>query len=198
MSEVNKANEDMKPEETKVPEAQAVGEKKDDAPDLQELMTQLAKLKRANDKLSSESAEWKKKYQSTLSEQEKASEAKAEREAEREEQYQKLLRENSINKIEKSYLGQGWTASEASRMAVAEVDGDFDTKMKIMGEVDARKKKDVLTDFLKSRPDIQYGSGDSGMTKDRFDKLVNGMNVAELTKFKREHPEEYARLKSMN
>ncbi|MCP6003230.1 hypothetical protein NL386_37360, partial [Klebsiella pneumoniae] len=67
--------------------------------DVQELMTQLAKLKRANDKLSSESAEWKKKYQATLSEQEKASEEKAEREAEREEQYQKLLRENTINKI---------------------------------------------------------------------------------------------------
>lgn len=161
--------------------------------DVQELMTQLAKLKRANDKLSSESAEWKKKYQATLSEQEKASEEKAEREAEREEQYQKLLRENTINKIEKSYLGQGWTASEASRMAVAEADGDFDVKMKIIAEVEARKAKEVMTDFLKSRPDIQYGTGKSGMTKEQFDKMVAKNDVAGLTKFKREHPEEYAR-----
>ena len=161
--------------------------------DVQELMTQLAKLKRANDKLSSESAEWKKKYQATLSEQEKASEEKAEREAEREEQYQKLLRENTINKIEKSYLGQGWTASEASRMAVAEADGDFDVKMKIIAEVEARKAKEVMKDFLKSRPDIQYGTGESGMTKEQFDKMVAKNDVAGLTKFKREHPEEYAR-----
>lgn len=161
--------------------------------DVQELMTQLAKLKRANDKLSSESAEWKKKYQATLSEQEKASEEKAEREAEREEQYQKLLRENTINKIEKSYLGQGWTASEASRMAVAEADGDFEVKMKIIAEVEARKAKEVMTDFLKSRPDIQYGTGKSGMTKEQFDKMVAKNDVAGLTKFKREHPEEYAR-----
>jgi len=161
--------------------------------DVQELMTQLAKLKRANDKLSSESAEWKKKYQATLSEQEKASEEKAEREAEREEQYQKLLRENTINKIEKAYLGQGWTASEASRMAIAEADGDFDGKMKITAEVEARKAKDVMTEFLKSRPDIQYGTGKSGMTKEQFDKMVAKNDVAGLTKFKREHPDEYAR-----
>lgn len=195
MSEVETKTTEQAVEETtekKTPETQ-----KEELPDMQELMTQLAKLKRANDKLSSESAEWKKKYQSTLSEQEKASEEKAEREAEREEQYQKLLRENTINKIEKAYLGQGWTASEASQMAIAEADGDFDTRMKIMTEVNARKSKEALNNFLKSRPDIQYGTGTSGMTKEKFDRLVNEMNVAELTKFKHEHPDEYEKFKSM-
>ena len=195
MSEVNETTVVEQATETvEIPDKNA--ETKESAPDVQDLMTEIAKLKRANDKLSSESAGWRKKYQSTLTEQEKASEAKAEQEAEREERYNQLLRENQMNKVEKSYLAQGWTADEASRMATAEVDGDFDARMKILAEVDARKAKQVMADFLKSRPDIQYGTG-NGMTKDQYDKLVDNYDVAALTKLKRENPAEYERLSKM-
>ena len=195
MSEVNETTVVEQATETvEIPEKNA--ETKESAPDVQDLMTEIAKLKRANDKLSSESAGWRKKYQSTLTEQEKASEAKAEQEAEREERYNQLLRENQMNKVEKSYLAQGWTADEASRMATAEVDGDFDARMKILAEVDARKAKQVMADFLKSRPDIQYGTG-NGMTKEQYDKLVDNYDVAALTKLKRENPAEYERLSKM-
>lgn len=162
-------------------------------PDTQELLTQIAKLKRAIDKASSETAEWKKKYHSTLSEAEKASQEKAEQDSAREAEFQKLLRENNLNKVEKSYLAAGWTASEASRMATAEVDGDFDSKMKILAEVDARKAKEVMADFLRTRPDIQMGTGEGGITKDQFEKMVADSDVDGLTKFKREHPSEYAK-----
>ena len=64
---------------------------------IQELMTENAKLKKAQEKAASEAADYKKKYNATLSEKEKASLEKAEKEAEREERYQKLLRENEIN-----------------------------------------------------------------------------------------------------
>lgn len=159
-------------------------------PDAQELLNEIARLKRTKDKLMSESAEWRKKYQSTLSEQEKASQEKADREAEREEQFKALVRENQINKIEKSYMKQGWTADEASRMAIAEADGDFEMRMKILSEVDARKAKSVRDEFIKSRPELQYGTGASGVSKEQFDK----MNLAERTKLFRENPDEYKRL----
>lgn len=165
-------------------------------PDIQELMTEVAKLKRANDKLASESAGWRKKYQSTLSEQEKASEEKAEREAEREEQFQQLLKENTIAKNEKMYLGLGWTSEEASQMAVAEYDGDVAAKVKIQAAVQERLAKQTMADFLKSRPDIQYGTGNSGVTREQFDRMMADMDIEALTAFKREHPEEYARYKN--
>ena len=57
-------------------------------------MTENAKLKKAQEKAASEAADYKKKYNATLSEKEKASIEKAEKEAEREERYQQLLREN--------------------------------------------------------------------------------------------------------
>lgn len=192
-------------EETKTPETQGAetkpetkpaeekkGEEKE--PTMQDLMNEIAKLKRQADKASSEAAEYKKKYRESLSESEKASEEKAEKEAKREEQFQQLLRENNINKIEKNYLALGWTPEEASRVAIAEADGDFDTKVKIMGEVDARKKKEYETEFLKNRPDVNIGTGDGKTyTKEQFDK----MSPVELTKLKRENEAEYKRLMAL-
>lgn len=165
--------------------------KKAEEPSVQELMDELAKLKRQADRNASEAAEFKRKYRESLSEVEKASMEKAEKEAEREEQFQALLRENSINKIEKSYLSMGWTADEATRMATAEADGDIDGKIKIMAEVDARKKKDYEAEFIKSRPDVNVGGGSGkSYTKEQFDK----MGIVDRTKLKRENPTEYARL----
>ena len=178
------------PEEPKTPEVdvKALNEQ------LQEALTEIARLKRDKDKASTEAAEFKKKYKASLDETEKASMEKAEKEAEREEQFKQLMRENTMNKIEKQYLAMGWTAEEATKMATAEVDGDFDAKVKIMGEVDARKKKDFEKEFLASRPDINFGTGNGQTyTKEQFD----AMNPTERTKLFRENKVEYDRLMAL-
>lgn len=188
-------------EETKQEEVKVVAEKKEEAktetknePSVQELMTEIAKLKRQADKASSEAAEFKRKYRESLSEVERASMEKAEKEAAREEEFNKLLRENSINRLEKQYMALGFKEEEASRMAVAEADGDQDVKIKIMKEVDERKKKDFEKEFFASRPDVNVGCGTGAtVTKEQFD----AMNPVELTKLKRENPAEYDRLMKM-
>jgi len=190
--EQNKVTETIEDDKVTKPEEKKKPEEKE--PTIQDLMTEIAKLKREKDKASSEAAEFKKKYRESLSEVEKASEEKAEQEAQRDEQFKQLLRENTINKIEKSYLAMGWTADEASSVAIAEADGDFDTKVKIMAQVDARKKKEYEADFLKSRPELNFGTGDGKTyTKEQFDK----MSPTELTKLKRENEAEYNRLISL-
>jgi hypothetical protein len=161
---------------------------------LQEAMNELAKVKRNQEKAASEAAEYKKKWKESMSATEQASLEKAEKEAEREEQFNQLLRENNINKVEKNYLAMGWTADEASRMAIAEVDGDIDTKVKIMSEVDARKKKDYEAEFLKNRPDVNIG-GSSGVsyTKEQFE----AMGLVERTRLYEENRAEYERLMAL-
>ena len=160
-------------------------------PDLQEMMTEIARLKRKADKADSEAAEWKRKYRSTLSEKENLDAEKAEREAEREEQFKQLLRENQINKLEKTYMGLGYTVGEASKIAAAEVDNDFDAKAKIMAEVDARKKKEYEAEWLKNRPPVNAGAGDNtSISKKEFD----AMTLQEKSKLKRENEVEYNRL----
>ena len=157
-------------------------------------MTEIAKLKRAQEKAASEAADYKKKWKESMSATEQASLEKAEKEAEREEQFQQLMRENTINRIEKQYLAMGWTADEASRMATAETDGDIDAKVKIMAEVDARKKKAYEAEFLASRPDVNIGGGNGqSYTKEQFD----AMSPTQRTKLFRENRAEYDRLMAL-
>lgn len=173
-------NEPVKNEEAKPKE-----------PTVQELMNELAKVKKAQEKAASEAAEYKKKYNATLTEKEQASIEKAEKEAEREQQFQELMRENKINKLEKSYLAMNYTVDEASRIAIAEADGDFDARMRIMVEADARKMKQHEAEWLKSRPRVNMGA-DGVLTKEQF----NAMSIAEKSKLYKENKSEYDRLKN--
>ncbi len=175
---------------------QEAPEKKEQAqPEVnQDILNEMAKLKRMYDKASSEAAEFKKKYRESLSEAEKASMEKAEKEAAREEEFNKLVRENNINRLEKQYLKLGYTADEAERMAIAEADNDQELKIKIMSEVDGRKQKEFEEKFYASRPNVNVGGGTGvSISKEQFD----AMNPVELTKLKRENPAEYDRLMAM-
>lgn len=176
------------------PKEEQKDDKKEKEPTVQELMVEMAKLKRAQEKASSEAADYKKKWQASLSEQEKASMEKAEAEAKRQEEWNAIVRENKINKVEKTYLAMGWNADESSRMAIAEVDDDFDGKIRIQREVDARKKKEYEAEIFKTIPNVNIG-GSSGKTytKEQFD----AMSPIEMTKLKRENPAEYDRLMAL-
>ena len=177
-------------EETK---KENVSEKQSE-PDVQELLTEIARLQRKADKAATEAAEFKKRYRETLSESEKASMEKAEKEAAREEEFNKLVRENNINRLEKQYLKLGYTADEAERMAIAEADNDQELKIKIMSEVDGRKQKEFEEKFYASRPNVNVGGGTGvSISKEQFD----AMDPVELTKLKRENPAEYDRLMAM-
>lgn len=156
----------------------------------QELLTRIAKLERAKDKANSEAAEWKKKFRATQSEQEKADAEKAEEQAKREEEFEFYKRKDKIHETEKAYLKLGYTADEAERIAIAEADNDFDAKTKIMAEVDERKKKELEAEFIKTRPDINAGSGGDVITKEKFDQ----MDLIERSRLRKDDPETYQRM----
>ena len=156
--------EAQKPEET-------TEQKKESTADVQALMVEIAKLKRANDKLSSEAADYKRKYRDTLSEQEQASMEKAEREAEKEEQYKRLLKENTVFKSEKNFLVLGYDEKQAHDAAVAQYDGDFDTLYRIQKDVQDSLITKQKEEWLKTRPQVQ-----SGGSKEQEDLFLKGFN----------------------
>ena len=172
------------------PKGKDKGGNKEDGVDIQQMMNDYAKLKRAFDKTSSELAETKKALKEKMTEQEIASQEKAEAEAEKEEYYKNIERENKIYKIKSTYLGLGYTPDEAQRIAEAEADNDFDEKTKIMSEVEARKKKEMEAEFLASRPEINAGNGSDVLTKEKFDQ----MDMVEKSKLRRDDPEMYEKL----
>lgn len=141
-------------------------------PTIQELMVQLAKMKRSFDKASSEAAEYKRKYNATLSEKEQADLEKAEREAEKEEKFNQLLRENNINKLEKNFVLLGYNEEQANKAATAQYDGNTDELFKIQSEVQQALVKQKEAEWLKKRPLVNSG----GANKED-DPFLKGFNM---------------------
>jgi hypothetical protein len=125
---------------------------------LQKLLVENAKLKRSFDKAASEASDYKKKYNATLSEQEKASLEKAEEQARREERLAELERENSIHRYTESYLDLGYDKETAIKAATAQVDGDVDTlftlQKKVIDEKVLAKEQELIKDIPRAKTGV--------------------------------------------
>ena len=167
-------DEEPKVEEPKVEEPKAE-EKQDEPkkPSVEDLMVELARMKRQLDKASSEAADYKKKFRATQTEKEVMDAEKAEAQAKRDEEFEAMKRELNINRITKSYMALGYPAELAEKAATADVDNDSETRFKIQAQVDAEKKKAWEKEFIASRPQIAAGTGD---TKSEDDPFLKGFN----------------------
>ena len=137
-----------------------------------QLKVQNAKLKKANDKATSEAASYKKQLREKQTAEEIALQEKAEKEAEREEQFQKLLRENTITKFEKNFLALGYPADLAAKAATAQCDNDTDELFSIQKTLIEEKEKTMKADWMKSMPNPPAGNSD-----DDEDAFLKGFNM---------------------
>lgn len=170
----NTTNVAQETSEVSKPEIKAAVETKtDDKPtttveeQMQQLMVENAKLKRAMDKASSEAADYKKKYNATLSEKEQADMAKAEEQARRDERLAELERENSIHKFTESYLDLGYDKESAIAAATAQVDNDVDTLFKLQKKILDEKIQAKEQELIKSIPRAKTGVY-SSMTREQI------------------------------
>lgn len=152
-----------------------------------QLKVQNAKLKKANDKATSEAASYKKQLREKQTAEEIALQEKAEKEAEREEQFQKLLRENTITKFEKNFLALGYPADLAAKAATAQCDNDTDELFSIQQTFIEAKEKAMKADWMKSMPNPPAGNDDCPVSKEQFRKMKYSERVA----FKQKYPEMY-------
>lgn len=158
---------------------------------LQEALVQIAKLKRALDKSTTETSEYKKKYRESLSETEKASQEKAEAEAAKQAEFDEMKRRLAINDLVSEYMDRQFPKDIATKIANARYDGDNDTVNAIEKQMDEVKRKKWESDFLASRPELNAGTGvTQGISKEQFDK----MSLIEKSKLRRENQAEYDRL----
>lgn len=166
-------------------------QEKKSEPTVQELMVELAKLKRAQEKAASEAADYKKKWQSSLSEKEQADMAKAEAQAKKDEEFESLKRQVRVNELTENFMDLGYSKDLARKAANAQADGDTATLLTIQKQFQESQKKEWEADFLKTRPEIASGMGNAPqLSKEDFDK----MTLIEKTKLKRENEAEYKRL----
>lgn len=187
----DEAKTEPQPNEEQKTTASPEPQEKKNEPTVQELMVELAKLKRAQEKAASEASEYKKKWKESLSEQEQISMEKAEAQAKKDEEFEFLKRQVHVNELTENFMDLGYSKELARKAANAQADGDTMTLLDIQKAFQEQQKKAWEADFLKSRPEINAGTGTAPtLSKEDFDK----MTLMEKSKLKRENEAEYKRL----
>lgn len=195
--EETKTTEVTKEEETKVEPKEEAKETKvepkeeEKKPTIDELMVEVAKLRRQADKNASEAKEWKDKYRSTLSEKEVMDAEKAEAMAQRDAEFESMKKTLQINELTENFMDLGYPKELAKKAATSQVEGDTSALLAYQKQFQEQQRKKWEKDFLATRPEINVGSGSgTSYTKEQFDS----MSLIERTKLKRENEAEYKRL----
>lgn len=173
---------DMTPEE-KIAALEAV--------EYDDFSAEVEKYKNAASKANSEAAEWRKKHNALLSEDEQK------RQAEKEEM-ETLRKENSELKKEKEiaghkakFIAMGYDESLATETAEALVEGDTEKVFANQKTFLEAHDKKIKTELLGKTPKPPAGDGDDGvMTLEDFRKLSD----KERYDYSVKNPEEYKRL----
>lgn len=192
MAEVN-TNQVTEPEVTVTENVEPQTEPADN----KELLKQIADLKaelnrnkKARDKALSEVGEYKKQLRAKMTADEQAEIERQEAEAERKAYVESLEAFKKTAEATARYALQGMNQDMAKQAADAEISGDMDLLADIQRKHAQQMVKDAQAEWLKSRPEINTGGGNSNITQEQFDK----MNMIQRTKLYNESPDVYRAL----
>lgn len=126
------------------------------------------KLKTLLSKANSESAEWKRKLQEKMSEQERAEAERLENEKKVQEELTQLRKEKAISKVKSNYLSLGYDDATANEAALAQVDGNTEALFEAQKKHNAAMKAALEKEKLEGQPKV---SGTSGQKANQFGDL---------------------------
>lgn len=152
--------------------------------------TELEKYKAAISKANSEAAEWKKKHNALISEDEKKKQAAEEELQALREQVESMNRDKTISEHKAELLALGYEEELAKEGAEALANGDTAKVFAIQRKFLEAHDKVLKTELLKGTPTPPAGSGTDTMT---LEKLKN-MSVSDRYEFSVSNPEEYEKL----
>ena len=134
--------------------------------------SELERLKNANSKANSEAAEWKRKHNALLTEEEQKRMADAEALDAALKRVAALEKEKTVSEFKAKYLALGYEEKMAFETASALAEGNFEkvfaNNEKFKADLEKRVRADVLKDTPK--PDRTKNDGTS-VTKEQFDKM---------------------------
>jgi hypothetical protein len=153
--------------------------------------SEIERYKNATSKANSEAAEWKKKHNALLSEDEKAKQENADYIAKLEKQNAELLEERDVAKYKTELLATGYSDELATETAKALFNGDVSTVLKNQAKFVTEQKKSVIAESVKNTPIPPVGNGnETVMTKEK----LKAMSPNERFEFSQKNPEEYRKI----
>ena len=132
---------------------------------------ELERQKNALSKANSEAAEWKRKHNALLSEDEKKKQEDADKLAQMEKELSELRKGKTVSEYKAKFIAQGYDEALAEDTAKAMADGDsakvFANQSKFLEDY----AKKVKADALKKTPKPTSGNGDNGGAVDYGKKI---------------------------
>lgn len=148
------------------------------------------KYKNQASKANSEAAEWKRKHNALLSEDEQRQQAAGEELETLRKQVAEMQREKQIAEHKSKFLTMGYDEILASATAEALADGDTEKVFANQRTFLEAHDKAMKADLLKKTPRPESGSAENSVTM----KTLKGMTPKERYDFSVQHPEEYKEL----
>lgn len=123
---------------------------------------ELERLKNANSKANADAAEWKRKHNALLSEDEKKKQEDADKLAQMEQELSELRKGKTVSEYKAKFLAQGYPEELAAATAAALAEGDtatvFANQQKFLDEY----AKNIKAAALKDTPKPPAGGGSEG------------------------------------
>jgi hypothetical protein len=157
---------------------------------MQMLRIENAKLKKATDQATHEASDYKKQLRTRQSQEEIEKQEKAEKEAARQEEYEGLKKAVAVSNLTKNFLKLGYPEDLAEKAAAAQYENDNDALFQIQTKAMTTIKKQMESEWLKSRPETASGATDDdgfSVTPEQFAK----MGYQQRVELKRSHPKLY-------
>jgi hypothetical protein len=153
--------------------------------------SEIERYKNAASKANSDAAEWKRKHNALLSEDEKAKQEQADYVAQLKKQNEELLKERDVAKYKTELLATGYSDELATETANALFNGDVSKVLKNQATFVAEQKKAVIAESVKNTPTPPTNNNSVVvMTKEK----LRAMTPAERLEFSQKHPEEYKKI----
>ena len=175
-------NELEKTNETKESPAEETAEVK-------ALKSEIAKRKQSVTNASADASEWKKKYQSTLSEQEKKEQGQAEATAAMQKELETLRSERNVANFKAQFVSIGFEETLSQETAEAMNSGDTAKVFEGIRKFIAAHDKAMAEKAIMNNPTLPGGNSTSAVvTKEQFD----AMSLSDRNDFFINHPDLYA------
>lgn len=135
-----------------VTDAADKAENKESTRDVAGLQAEIDRLKNAVSRANSEAAEWKKKHNALLSEDEQKKQAEAEEKATLQARVAELEKQTTVSNYTAKYIALGYDAELAASTAKAMADGDMETVFRNGETHKAVLEKKIKEDLMNKTP----------------------------------------------
>ena len=133
--------------------------------------SEIARLKNAVSTSNKEAAEWKRKHNALLTEDEQKKAASEETMKQMQQELEELRKEKAISSYKARFLGLGYDEAMAEASAKAMAENDWGTVFTNQSKHQEAMSKKLKAELLKGTPTPPAGAGTTRMTKDDIMKI---------------------------